>query len=96
MKKQKVSSGKVAAGVLAGLAAGAAVGVLVAPHKGSKTRKKIMKKGGEIVHAMEDEVQHLKEGMQEKIENVKKDVKGIVKAKKDELTKKVASRLRSK
>ncbi len=40
-----MSSGKVFLGILAGAAAGALAGILFAPEKGSKTRKKIVKKG---------------------------------------------------
>ena len=38
-----MSTGKVLLGVLAGAAAGALLGVLLAPHKGSVTRKKIVR-----------------------------------------------------
>ena len=42
-----MSTGKVLLGVLAGAAAGALLGVLLAPDKGSETRKKILEKGDE-------------------------------------------------
>ena len=40
-----MSSGKVLLGVLAGITAGAIMGILLAPEKGSKTRKQIIDKG---------------------------------------------------
>jgi gas vesicle protein len=42
------SSSKIVLAGLAGLAAGFAVGVLIAPHKGSKTRKRLKKKFQEM------------------------------------------------
>ncbi|RYY45680.1 MAG: YtxH domain-containing protein [Chitinophagaceae bacterium] len=39
-----MKNGKFLAGVIAGLGAGALLGVLFAPEKGSKTRKKLLKK----------------------------------------------------
>ena len=40
-----MKEGKIVLGVLAGLAAGAVLGILLAPDKGSNTRKKITGKG---------------------------------------------------
>ena len=42
-----MSSGKVVLGVLAGLAAGALLGILLAPDKGSETRKKLKENAGD-------------------------------------------------
>lgn len=39
-----MKSGKILLGVLAGIVTGATLGILFAPHKGTKTRKKITKK----------------------------------------------------
>ncbi|MCL4481924.1 MAG: YtxH domain-containing protein, partial [Bacteroidetes bacterium] len=40
-----MNTGKVLLGVLAGVAAGALIGILFAPAKGSRTRRRILKKG---------------------------------------------------
>jgi len=47
-----MKNGKIYLGALAGLAAGAILGVLMAPDKGSETRKKIIKKGDDYVESM--------------------------------------------
>lgn len=39
---------KVLAGMVAGMAIGAALGILMAPHKGAKTRKNIVSKGEDL------------------------------------------------
>ncbi len=44
-----MSSGKVILGVLGGFAAGAILGILLAPDKGTNTRKMISKKGGDYL-----------------------------------------------
>jgi gas vesicle protein len=42
--------------VLAGVAAGAVLGVLLAPDKGFDTRKKIIRKGGDLADALNDKI----------------------------------------
>jgi gas vesicle protein len=84
-----MNSGKIVLGALAGLAAGAALGILFAPDKGSKTRAKILSKGGECADAMKekcnefvdaitakaDEAEQMVEKGKAKYDEVKKDVK---------------------
>ena len=55
-----MSSGKIILVALAGIAIGAAVGVLLAPDKGSETRKKILKKKGELADGLKGKYDNLK------------------------------------
>lgn len=48
-------------GVLAGAAIGALLGVLFAPDKGSRTRKKMYRKGEDIVEDLKEKAQDLTE-----------------------------------
>lgn len=73
-----MSTGKILLGVLAGAAVGALVGVLMAPDKGTETRKKLMKKGGDYTDALKDKFDELVSGMTEQIENVKSESKSMV------------------
>ena len=69
-----MSSGKIALGVLAGLAAGALAGILLAPAKGSETRKKILTTGEDLFDSVKDKFDDLLDDMTEKFEKVKQDV----------------------
>ncbi len=80
-----MSSGKLLLGVLAGVAAGALIGVLFAPEKGSDTRKKLSKKGG-------DYADDLKERFNGFLDEVKNSTE-TVKAKADEFMDNAASRV---
>ncbi len=89
-----MSTGKVLLGVLAGAAAGALLGVLLAPDKGSETRKKILKKGDEYAGALKDKFDELMEDMTGKFAEVKEGTKYAAqngKAKVDEFRKDVKS-----
>lgn len=72
-----MSTGKILLGVLAGAAVGALVGILMAPDKGTATRKKIMKKGEDYTDALKDKFDDLVSSMTDKFETVKSDTKAM-------------------
>lgn len=51
-----MNSGKAVLGVLVGIAAGAALGILFAPEKGSRTRKKIVRKREDIANTLDEKI----------------------------------------
>lgn len=55
-----METGKVVLGALAGFAVGAVVGVLMAPDKGSETRRKIAQKGTDFVDGIKGKFSDLK------------------------------------
>ncbi len=69
-----MSSGKVLVGVLAGLAAGALAGILFSPAKGSKTRKRIIKKGATYSDVLKEKFNELLELVVVKFEEVMDEV----------------------
>jgi gas vesicle protein len=73
-----MNSSKVLLGVLGGVAAGAIAGILFAPSKGSKTRKKIMKKGKNYSDDLKNKFEELYENVTDKYENILSDAKGMV------------------
>jgi gas vesicle protein len=73
-----MKTAKVVLSILAGAAAGALAGILFAPAKGSKTRKKILRKGEDYYDSLKDKVDDLFEEASNKFEKVKKDVTDYV------------------
>lgn len=69
-----MSSGKVLLGVLAGAATGALLGILFAPHKGTVTRKKIVRNSGAFAEGVKGKINELLDDITEKFEKVKEDV----------------------
>jgi len=80
-----MSSGKVLLGVLAGIAAGALVGILFAPEKGSRTRRRILKKGENYAEGLKDKFNEYVDIISEKLEHSKEEVSAIVQKGKDKL-----------
>jgi gas vesicle protein len=66
-----MSTGRVLLGVLAGAAAGALAGILLAPAKGSETRRKILEKGEHYKDVVKEEFNDLLDVITEKFEKVK-------------------------
>jgi len=73
-----MNSSKVLLGVLGGVAVGALAGILLAPNKGSKTRKKIMNKGKDFADDMKGKFEELYENVTDKYETLLHDAKGLV------------------
>lgn len=73
-----MSSGKVVLGVLAGVAVGAIAGILLAPEKGSETRKKMIGKGGDYFDELKDKFESFMDSMTEKLEKAQGDAENMV------------------
>jgi gas vesicle protein len=69
-----MDKGKVLTGVLAGFAAGALLGVLLAPDKGSETRKKMAQKGSEALDDLKEKLDDIVDGFSEKFKAMKETV----------------------
>lgn len=73
-----MSKGKLIASVLAGAAAGAILGVLLAPDKGSETRKKIAKKGSDLSGSVKDGFGKISDTISDKYYSMKGDAKDLI------------------
>ena len=73
-----MSKGKLVTGVLAGAAAGAILGILLAPDKGSETRKKIAKKGNDLSGSVKDGIGKIGDSINNKYQNIKGDAKEMM------------------
>jgi gas vesicle protein len=78
-----MNSGKVVLGLLAGVAAGALAGILLAPEKGSETRKSLLKKGEDYKGKVKDKFNNLYETANQKFDKVKEDVSNFAEKKMD-------------
>lgn len=73
-----MSKGKLLTGILTGAAAGAIIGILLAPDKGSETRKKIAKKSNDLGGSVKDGFNKLGESLNNKYQNIKGDARDLV------------------
>jgi gas vesicle protein len=70
-KLKVMNVGKLAAGILIAAAAGAVLGVLLAPDKGSETRKKISKKGSDLKDMFKSRMNDLVDDMANRYDGLK-------------------------
>ncbi|MFA5329781.1 MAG: YtxH domain-containing protein [Prolixibacteraceae bacterium] len=78
-----MSSGKVLLGVLVGATAGALAGILFAPHKGTVTRKKIIRTSGAFADGVKEKFDELLEDITEKFDKVKSEITDFTEKKVD-------------
>ncbi|MES2620514.1 MAG: YtxH domain-containing protein [Bacteroidota bacterium] len=83
-----MSSGKIITAVLAA-AGGAAIGILLAPEKGSETRRRIAYKYDEYADEVGEKFKSAKDNLSEKVENLKAKAKN----KKEEIEETIADDL---
>ena len=84
-KMLTMGSKKILTAALLGAAAGAVLGILLAPDKGSETRKKISKKAGEFGDAAKEKFNELGGRVAEKFENIRSEANEILEKGKDRM-----------
>ena len=78
-----MSKSKLLAGLLVGAAAGAVLGILMAPDKGSETRKKLSKKKDKLGEDLKNKFGEVKETLKGKYENIKSEANDIIEKEKE-------------
>ncbi len=66
-----MARGRIILGIVAGLAVGAIVGILIAPDKGSATRKKLIHKGETYVDNLKEKINGLLTNGKKRFEKVR-------------------------
>lgn len=75
--EEKKKSGKAGKALLIGAAIGGALGILLAPDKGSKTRKKIAAKPKELKEAVKDKLNDALDAVTKEVKITKVKVKNL-------------------
>jgi len=73
-----MSTGKILTGVAAGIAAGAIIGILLAPDKGSETRRKIAQKGNDLKDSIKARFSSMVDDVVDEYENTKDAAEGAM------------------
>jgi gas vesicle protein len=74
-----MDSGKIIAGIIIGAVAGALAGILLAPEKGSETRKRISSTGEDYFHSVKDSLDELLDNVAERFGEAVKNVNQSIK-----------------
>ncbi len=74
-----MNAGKFILSIAVGVAAGAVLGVLLAPDKGSETRRKISEKSNEYADELKDKFNDFIENMIDKFDTVKTSAENLTK-----------------
>lgn len=75
-----MKSGNTAVGILVGISVGALLGILLAPDKGSNTRKKILDKGHDYADDLKSKFDHLYDEAVDKYDNYLAEAKAALSA----------------
>lgn len=72
-----MNAGKMILSIAAGVAAGAALGILLAPDKGSETRRKISERSNEYADSLKTKFNDFIESMLDKFDSVKSEAENL-------------------